>query len=101
MKICLSDDDGKTWPHELVLDDRILLSYPDLEEGEDGYLYIVYDRERDNRLRLNRETWISEAAKEILLSKIKIQDIIDGQLSEGSYTARVISKAEINEVDKE
>ena len=68
-------------------------------EGENGEIYIVYDRERDNRTKLNRETWVSEAAKEILLCKINLKDIYDGKLSEGSYTARVISKAQINKVE--
>ena len=99
MKVCLSEDDGATWPYELILDTRIILSYPDLEEGENGDLYIVYDRERDNRLHLNKDTWTSTAAKEILLSKINVQDIYNGKLGENSYTARVISKAEIDTVE--
>lgn len=100
MKVCLSEDDGATWPYELVLDTRENLSYPDLVEGENGELYVMYDRERDNRLHLNRETWTSTAAKEILLAKINVQDIYCGTLGENSYTARVISKAEINTVEK-
>lgn len=100
MKVCLSEDDGATWPYELIVDTRDCISYPDLAEGENGDLYIVHDRERDNRTGLDRETWISTAAKEILLSKITIQDIYNGSLGEGSYAARVISKAEINKVEK-
>ena len=100
MKVCLSEDDGATWPFELVLDTRDNLSYPELAEGENGVLYIMYDRERDNRIRLNHEKWTSDAAKEILLSKITIQDIYSGTLGENSYIARVISKAEINTVEK-
>lgn len=100
MKVCLSENDGATWPYELILDTRDNLSYPDLCEGEDGTLYIVYDRERDNRYHLNRTTWTSTAAKEILLSKITVQDIYNGMLGENSYTARVISKAEIDTVEK-
>lgn len=99
IKICISEDNGETWPYELVLDTRENLSYPDLEEGENGVLYIVYDRERDNRLRLDRETWKSEAAKEILLAKITVQDIYSGTLGNDSYTAKVISKAEIDAVE--
>ena len=100
MKVCISEDDGKTFPYELVLDERESLSYPDLAEGEHGELYIMYDRERDNRIRLNKETWESDAAKEILLSKITVDDIYKGKTGEGSYTARVISKAQINYVEK-
>jgi len=100
MKICISEDDGKTWPYELVLETRENVSYPDLAEGENGTLYIVHDCERDNRYRLNKDTWTSKAAKEILLSKINLQDIYNGTLSDGSYVSRVISKAEINFVEK-
>ena len=100
IKICLSTDDGVTWPYELVLDTRENVSYPDLTEGENGTLYIVHDCERDNRYHLNEETWTSEAAKEILLSKITLQDIYNGTLSKDSYIAKVISKAEINVVEK-
>jgi hypothetical protein len=99
MKVLISEDDGKTFKYELVLDERENLSYPDLAEGENGEIYIVYDRERDNRTKLNRETWVSEAAKEILLCKINLKDIYDGKLSKNSYTARVISKAQINKVE--
>jgi len=100
MKVCLSDDDGATWPYELVLDERTSVSYPDLAEGEDGTLYIIHDRERDNRIKINRENWTSEAAKEILLSRVTVADIRAGRLGEGSYTARVISKGEVIQVEK-
>lgn len=100
MKVCLSEDDGATWPYELVLDDRTSVSYPDVAEGKDGALYIIHDRERDNRIRLNRETWTSDAAKEILVSKVTVQDICTGRLGEGSYVARVISKGTMNRVEK-
>jgi len=100
MKVCISEDDGATWPYELILDTRDKLSYPDLEEGEKGEIFIVYDRERDNRIDLNRETWVSTAAKEILLAKITVQDIYNGKLGENSYTSKVISKAEIDTVEK-
>ncbi|MBP3381960.1 MAG: hypothetical protein J6L00_04850, partial [Clostridia bacterium] len=82
------------------LDTRDKLSYPDLEEGEKGEIFIVYDRERDNRIDLNREIWVSTAAKEILLAKITVQDIYNGKLGENSYTSKVISKAEIDTVEK-
>ena len=100
MKVCISEDDGKTWPYEIVLDTRERVSYPDVAEGENGELYIVYDRERDNRCKLDRQTWVSQAAKEILLSKITVEDIYAGVLSAGSYVARVLSKAGIDFVEK-
>ena len=98
MKICLSADGGDSFPYELILDERETLSYPDIDEDYDGNIYILYDRERDNRLKLNTESWISEAAKEIILCKVKVEDIIGGTLSPSSFMRRVISKAKINVV---
>ena len=98
MKICLSDDGGDTFPYELILDERETLSYPDLDEDDDGNIYILYDRERDNRLKLDTKSWTSEAAKEIILCKVRVEDVINGKLSESSFTRRVISKAKINVV---
>ncbi len=100
MKVMLSEDDGKTWAGSLVLDARPGVSYPDLAEDGKGRLYIVHDCERDNRARLNRETWHSEAAKEILLSSVTEEEILRGEIGEGSFTARVISKALIDDVEK-
>ncbi len=42
----LSDDDGETWPHHLLLDERTDVSYPDAIESPDGRIYIIYDRNR-------------------------------------------------------
>ena len=100
MKVCLSRDGGKTFPYELVLDDRSNLSYPDLDEDDKGNLYIVYDRERNNFIRLNKETRTSDAAKEILLSVVTEKDIESGTLSEMSFLSKVISKAKNNNADK-
>ena len=100
MKICLSDDGGETWKWELVLDTRTGVSYPDLCEDDDGHIFVIHDRERDNRIRLNKETWTSDAAKEILLSRVTVGDIKDGTLHEGSYAARVISRGLVNTVEK-
>ncbi len=100
MKVMLSEDDGKTWAGSLVLDARPGVSYPDLAEDGKGRLYIIHDCERDNRARLNRETWHSEAAKEILLSSVTEEEILRGEIGEGSFTARVISKALIDDVEK-
>ena len=99
MKICLSEDGGDTFPYEMVLDARENVSYPDLAEDEKGNLYIVYDRERDNRIKLNRESWVSEAAKEILLCRLTVEDIKRGSPADGSYVGRVLSKAQINTVE--
>ena len=92
MQISLSSDNGETFPYTLTLDDRTNVSYPDLDEDKDGVLYIVYDCERDNRIGLNRETWTSTAAKEIILCRLTAEDIITGQLSEGSFIRRTLSR---------
>ncbi len=42
----LSEDDGQTWGGGLLIDSRDQVSYPDLTEGEDGFLYLVYDHAR-------------------------------------------------------
>jgi len=98
MKISLSEDGGVTYPWVLVLDDRKSLSYPDVAEGKDGNIYIVHDRERHNGAGLDRETWTSTAAKEILICKVTEEDIMKGKLSPTSYVGRVISKAKINKL---
>lgn len=100
MKVCLSDDDGKTWKYELVLDTRENVSYPDLTETLNGEFFIVHDRECDNRHKLNRDTWYSDSAKEILLSKVTLEDIYNGKIGNNSYVSKVISKAKINFVEK-
>ncbi len=100
MKVMLSEDDGKTWAGSLALDTRTGVSYPDLCEDGKGRLYIVHDCERDNRVRLNKETWHSDAAKEILLSSLTEEEILRGGIGEGSFLSRVISKAGIDTVEK-
>lgn len=99
MKLCLSSDGGETFPYELVLDMRESVSYPDLDEDENGNLYIIYDRERDNRNRLNRETWVSEAAKEILLCRVRREDVMTGTLSKDSFIARSVSRGGLHVVE--
>ncbi|MBN2210007.1 MAG: exo-alpha-sialidase [Sedimentisphaerales bacterium] len=63
----LSDDDGQTWPHSLLLDGRDLVSYPDAAQHSDKTIYIIYDRSRKDE-------------KEILLARITEQDILAGEL---------------------
>ena len=96
MKICLSSDGGDTFAWQMTIDERELVSYPDVADDGQGNIYVIYDRERDNRNKLNRETGMSEAAKEILLCKISFDDVKSGELSAGSFVQRVISKARLN-----
>ena len=99
MKICISQDGGKTFPYEMILDHRESLSYPDLDEDGEGNIYIVYDRERCNCIKLNRETWVSAAAKEILICKITIHDVINNSLSAASFLRKIVSKAKLDAVE--
>jgi hypothetical protein len=46
MTAMLSTDDGRTWPHKLVLDERESVSYPDGTQAPDGAIYVTYDRGR-------------------------------------------------------
>lgn len=87
----LSEDNGKTWEHALLLDERQEVSYPDAVEGDDGYIYIVYDRERGAWKHCLEETYA--CAREILLAKITERDILAGKLTDsGSRLKTVVSK---------
>ncbi len=87
----LSEDDGKTWPYKLLLDERSNVSYPDAVEAEDGCIYITYDRERGS-FREDLATALADA-REILLAKISEADILTGNLvTPGSFLQRIISK---------
>ena len=90
----LSRDDGKTWEYSLVLDERHGTTYPDAVESDDGYIYMIYDCQRDNRQKVCKENPMkSEAVKEICLAKFTVDDVINGAIStSGSFLAKVISK---------
>ena len=62
----LSEDDGRTWPHRLLLDERVGVSYPDAVEGPDGVLRIVYDHSR-------------RGEKEIYMAFLTEEDILAGE----------------------
>jgi hypothetical protein len=62
----LSDDDGQTWPHRMLLDGRKDVSYPDGFQAPDGTIHIIYDRER-------------YGAREILLASFTEADVRAGQ----------------------
>ena len=82
----LSTDHGQTYPYKLSLDSRNDVSYPSAFE-KDGYIYIVWDKGRYTE-------------KELRISKITEQDIIDGEVtSSGSYEKRTINKLNDNYTD--
>ena len=77
----LSEDDGASWKYSLLLDERNDVSYPDGVEGSDGFLYIIYDYNRNSD-------------REILMAKLREDDIIAGRLvSDGSALKIVTNKA--------
>ena len=77
----LSEDDGKTWRGGLMLDTRDRVSYPDGTEDDEGYIRIIYDRERF-------------ADREILMAVFTEEDILEGRLvSEKSRLKVLVSKA--------
>ncbi len=90
--------DGVDFSEVLLLDDRERVSYAEIAEGEDGTLYIAYDRERNNKIRKSRVAGVSEAAKEILFARIP-PEAQTGTVTADTVRARVISKARINELD--
>jgi len=79
MTALLSDDDGLTWPHTLLLDERSGVSYPDAVETEDGFIYVIYDY------------LCYDPDRTILMAKITEEDILAGSLvNNGSYMKKVI-----------
>lgn len=77
----LSTDDGQTWPHQLLLDDRAEVSYPDGIQAPDGTIHILYD-------------WNRHTDAEILLAKFREEDIVAGQFaSQGAKTRVLVNKA--------
>lgn len=99
LKLMISDDGGTTWSRTVILDDRERVSYPEFTEGADGTLYIVYDRERNNKIRKSLVTGVSEAAKEILFAQIPVDVLRSGKLNQAAVRASVISKAGISQLD--
>lgn len=82
LTLFLSEDDGKSYPYSMTLDERYC-SYPDATEGDDGFIYIVYDRERGGNLKSLEEVY--KYAREITVAKVTEADIINGSIcSEGS-----------------
>ena len=66
MAAMLSDDDGRRWPHRLLLDERKGVSYPDAVEAADGRIFIIYDRDRHGDM-------------EILMAAVCEEDILRGE----------------------
>lgn len=63
----LSDDDGRSWYGNLMLDPRKGISYPCCTEGDDGFIYVCYDHER-------------YLCGDILLARFTEKDVAAGKL---------------------
>ncbi len=85
LSIGISYDGGKTFEYKLLLDERVLSSYPQIvDNGNDEYI-IIYDQERI-RQKL-------DSGSEILIAKITKQDIIAGKIvTPCSYLKRLVSR---------
>ena len=46
LTIYLSDDEGKTWGNSMLIDSGNPVTYPDLAQGRDGKIYVIYDFDR-------------------------------------------------------
>lgn len=76
----LSDDDGKTWYAKFCFDMRDVISYPDAVQDSEGFIYVIYDRDR-------------YGAGEILCSRFTEADIEAGTLlTPESFAARNVSR---------
>jgi len=64
----LSEDEGRTWPHQLLVDERSSVSYPDAIQAPDGRIYITYDHGRYNA-----------GEKEVLVAVIREEDVRAGK----------------------
>lgn len=75
LTICLSDDDGVTWPYKMILDGSNHVSYPDMIESDDGILNIVYDFGRNtagaiNFIEIEENSILNKTYKNIFRTKI-------------------------------
>ena len=80
MTAYLSEDDGETWPYQILLDERAT-SYPDAAQDKDGVLHIVHDFER-------------HGAKIVSYHRITEADIKAGKIvAKGSVLGKVANQA--------
>ncbi|MES2738206.1 MAG: sialate O-acetylesterase [Verrucomicrobiota bacterium] len=78
----LSEDEGRTWPHKLMVDQRSSVSYPDAIQAPDGRIYITYDHGRYNA-----------GEKEVLVAIVHEEDVRAGKfVSQGSAQRLVVNR---------
>jgi hypothetical protein len=76
----VSQDDGRTWTGELLLDERKGVSYPDGVEADDGRIYLIYDFDR-------------RGAREILMAVFDEHDVLADEPSETTRLRVLVNKA--------
>lgn len=75
----LSDDDGASWFGRMMIDERSSVSYPDFTEGNDGFIYCIYDHDQLER-------------GEILLARFTEADVAAGSfVTPGGFTRGIVS----------
>ncbi len=78
----ISEDDGRTWPYSMMLDERQGIAYPDGDQAEDSTIHITYDFSRKEE-------------REILLASFHEKDIVNGSTdSETVRLRKLINKAD-------
>lgn len=77
MTAFLSEDDGRTWPYKLLLDEREDVSYPDIAQDGNGNIYVVYDRK-------------CVTQREILMARFREEDVKRGGLSSTDAKLRIL-----------
>ena len=81
MTAMLSDDEGRSYSHFLLLDGRSSVAYPDAFVDDEGKVYAVYDRER-------------YGDKEIHLAVFRKEDILAGKcVTEGARIGGIVCKS--------
>lgn len=76
----LSTDGGVTWAGPLMLDERKNVAYPDAFQGEDDFVYVSYDHDRN-----------TSGGDEILFARFAEADVLAGEIvTSGSFLQRVV-----------
>lgn len=81
----LYENDGITFCGSLLLDERNKVSYPDAVEAKNGFIYVVYDRERGakNQNEIN-------SAKEILMAKFTEEELLKSEIFNAESKLKII-----------
>ena len=86
----ISEDEGKTYPYKLLLDERDNLSCPFVKVDENDVIHVVYDRERGSFCKNARHAL--SKAREILEAEIKEDNILRGEVGKDSILKKTLLK---------